>query len=326
VELKFTVNRSIRACDDDTFCLAGPGAKPHVIVQQILAPGETADVWLPEPRAGLRLRSPQVAEALSGTALELAGQIVCRHERFVVENSVDSHRSIPIHNPNSWPIVLRVEKTAWTGDVLTAARVTNLQEFRDLFAQQVISPSEHIVVGQQVILFTDLRGSTAMYLGIGDAPAYALVRDHFDLLRGAIRDHRGGIVKTIGDAVMAVFSNPGDALRAVQQMHAQMQRVLAPRGQPLHLKSSLHLGPCLAVNANDCLDYFGTTVNLAGRLVDCCRGGDLACSDDFFRSPETRAFLDENSYRSEPAEMTFRGFARPTKLWRVSFYNLPPAI
>jgi adenylate cyclase len=320
VELKFTINPTIKKCDEDTFCLAGPGSKPHVIEQRIIEPGGHLTLLLPHRRDGLRLRSPQVSRVISGAALNGIDNVICHREGFLAEARGNS--SVQLHNPNDVPIVVQLERTHWSEDILTAACVTNLQEFRDLFSQQVISPSEQIVVGQQIILFTDLRGSTAMYCGIGDAPAYALVRDHFHLLRDAIQEHRGGIVKTIGDAVMAVFSNAGDALRAVLKMHAAMRQVLAPPGQPaLLLKSSLHLGPCLAVNANDRLDYFGTTVNLAARLVGCCEGGDLAVSDEFFRRPETQSFFQENQLPAVPLEMQFRGFDSPAKVWRIPAFR-----
>ncbi len=96
------------------------------------------------------------------------------------QHSADN--SARVHNPNPFSVVLSLDQVGWSEDILTAARVTNWQEFRDLFAHEVISPAEEITVGSQVVLFTDLRGSTAMYRSIGDAPAYALVRDHFDIL------------------------------------------------------------------------------------------------------------------------------------------------
>ena len=157
-----------------------------------------------------------------------------------------------------------------------------------------------------------------MYRGIGDAPAYALVRDHFRLLHDIIAEHRGGIVKTIGDAVMAVFSNATDALHAVYKMHVELARIgSAPNQTRLTLKSGLHIGPCLAVNANERLDYFGTTVNLAARLVDCCSGGDLAVSDEFYSRAETQRFVAENRLTGEATEMRFRGFEVPTKVWKI---------
>ncbi len=56
------------------------------------------------------------------------------------------------------------------------------------------------------ILFTDLRGSTAMYAERGDPRAYRLVRDHSAILADAIDGHNGALVKTIGDAIMATFA------------------------------------------------------------------------------------------------------------------------
>ena len=127
-------------------------------------------------------------------------------------------------------------------------------------------------MGEQSLLFTDLRGSTAMYHDLGDARAYAQVRNHFSVLSDAIQKNHGGIVKTIGDAVMAAFSNPGDAFAAAAAMFAGIAEAnrQSPERQQLVLKAGLHVGPCLAVNANDRLDYFGTAVNLAARLVDYC--------------------------------------------------------
>ena len=58
------------------------------------------------------------------------------------------------------------------------------------------------------LLFSDLKGSTALYDAIGDAAAYGLVREHFAYLAGIVREHDGAIVKTIGDAVMAAFHEP----------------------------------------------------------------------------------------------------------------------
>lgn len=98
----------------------------------------------------------------------------------------------------------------------------------------MISPSEEVTVGAQVVLFTDLRGSTAMYHDLGDAPAYARVRDHFAVLAEAVRAHHGAVVKTIGDAVMATFSRVDEALAAVRAMHRALDSAggKAPRRWP----------------------------------------------------------------------------------------------
>src|SRR5256885_12056167 len=145
-----------------------------------------------------------------------------------------------------------VESRAWVAEALTADRVTALQAFRDLFSDDVLRPGDEVSIGKVTLLFSDLRGSTALYQKIGDANAYHLVRDHFAFMAKAIRDHQGAIVKTIGDAVMAAFARPEDGLAAA----VEIQREVAAfnRDHPIEdgpdgssgaiaIKLGLHQGP-----------------------------------------------------------------------------------
>jgi adenylate cyclase len=74
------------------------------------------------------------------------------------------------------------------------------------------------------------------------------------------------------------------------------------------------MGPCIAVNQNGVLDYFGSTVNLAARLVALSAGGDLVVSDVVLADPELAALgLQAERFESEP-----RGFeGEPIVLWRI---------
>jgi class 3 adenylate cyclase len=323
VELKFAINPAVRPRDEQIYCIAGPGGTPHVISQLWLEAGEERVGKWPSPPRPLRVRSAQITGSLALDASEGAAPgrqlaISCAAGGFKLERETGgAEATARISNPNAFPVQLCLEQIGWGDDILTAARATNWQEFRDLFASEVISASEEITVGAQVVLFTDLRGSTAMYHGLGDAPAYALVRDHFAVLSGAIAAHRGTVVKTIGDAVMATFSRVDEALAAVREMHRTLSSTNGHGAQRLVLKSSLHVGPCLAVNANERLDFFGTTINLAARMIGCCEGGDLAVSDELFRRPEMREFLDSSSEPPEPSEVHFRGFETPHLVWRL---------
>ncbi|HWD20656.1 MAG TPA: DUF5939 domain-containing protein [Verrucomicrobiae bacterium] len=329
VELKFAVDPAVRPAEEQTFCLAGPGGKPHVVSQAWLEPGETRAWNWPRTRRQLWLQSPQVRQR---ARLEAAGgkiQVDCPPAEFVVRalapaSPESATLEAELHNPNSFPVLVSVQDEAWSEDILTAARVTNWQGFHDLFSSEVISPTEQVIVGSQVILFTDLRGSTAMYSGLGDAPAYVLVRNHFAVLTEAIGAHRGRIVKTIGDAVMAAFSGVDEALAAVRRSFLELPRANPGLASPLVLKASLHLGPCLAVNANDRLDFFGTTVNLAARMVESCRGDDLTVSDELFQRPEMAAFVKQCGSAPEPAEVQCRGIPAPQRVWRLRMSGVAP--
>src|SRR5690606_11878588 len=126
---------------------------------------------------------------------------------------------VHVHNESDAEQLVIVDRTPWSDDAVTAAEVTARQQFRDLFASEALRPGQQISVGSMTVVFTDLRSSTELYRRVGDAVAFGHVLDHFDALRGAIAANGGTIVKTIGDAVMAVFDRPAravDALLAAQ--------------------------------------------------------------------------------------------------------------
>jgi len=317
VELKFSVHPAVRPCDEQTFCLVGPGGKPHIVSQLYVEPGQQRDWDVPELTPDLRLRSLQVKASTPLPAADM--EVVCHPERFELRVSPtrSKHPKVRVANPNAFPVLLALEQHDWDDEILTASRVTNWQEFRDLFATEVISPTEQITVGAQVVVFTDLRGSTAMYNRIGDAPAYALVRDHFKIMHDVVAAHHGTVVKTIGDAVMAVFSDLPEALAAVRQMHTQLAGIKSRTGEKLELKSALHTGSCLAVNANERLDFFGSTINLAARLVEHGRGGDLIITDETYWRDETRKFLGTAGDPGVSEEEHFTGAPAAVKFWRI---------
>src|SRR6185312_1076960 len=101
--------------------------------------------------------------------------------------------------------------------------------------------TEGLGIRQVTLLFTDLKGSTAMYDRLGDLNAYALVREHFALLGAIVQEHSGAVVKTIGDAVMAVFSRPPDAVAASLRILSEIERFNDAHGAPsLILKIGAH--------------------------------------------------------------------------------------
>src|SRR5262249_49062743 len=126
--------------------------------------------------------------------------------------------TITFRNDAGFELAALIEDRAWTREALTAPEVISLQAFRDLFAAATLRPGDEAGVSQVSLLFTDLQGSTALYERVGDAQAYNIVREHFALLAGIVRDHEGAVVKTIGDAVMASFDDPANAVKAALAM------------------------------------------------------------------------------------------------------------
>src|SRR3990167_1615178 len=103
-----------------------------------------------------------------------------------------------------------------------------------------------------------------MYAERGDPVAFVEVKKHFEVVFAIVRKHRGAVVKTIGDAVMAAFNEPLDAIKAAHAIH----EAFPPNGGPLaiRLRISINTGTCIAVRLNAAIDYFGHAVNLAAKL------------------------------------------------------------
>jgi class 3 adenylate cyclase len=227
---------------------------------------------------------------------------------------------LDVTNADGRDVVAVVERTAWLDDVATALDVVALPGYADLFTADVLAPGERIAVRRVTILFSDLRGSTALYRRVGDAAAYALVRDHFRAVRAAIRAHHGMFVKTIGDAVMASFRTPAAAVAAAVDMHRAVGRLAVPAGcDPLVLKTGVHEGPSIVVNAGGLLDFFGTTTNLAARAQHEARGGDVILSAAVAADEDVARVLADVPHAAEAFDATLKGFDAPIPLRRVTW-------
>ncbi len=179
-----------------------------------------------------------------------------------------------------------------------------LPEFQRLFPQEKLLPDESLEVSRVALLFTDLAGSTALYAARGDPRAYHLVRLHFDVLFEVADRNTGTVVKNIGDAIMAAFQTPAEALRAALAMQAGISQLNAVQrlteGERLILKIGLHSGPCLNVTLNDRPDYFGTTVNVAARVQLLSHGYDVVFTDVIRRDQAAAKLLNGRGVETMP--------------------------
>jgi class 3 adenylate cyclase len=175
---------------------------------------------------------------------------------------------------------------------LNGKRLLTTQAFRDLFRSEVIKAREGIGIKDITLLFTDLKGSTALYDRIGDLNAFALVQQHFDLLQDIVARHNGAIIKTIGDAVMATFLEPGDAVAAAISMQNEIGQFNAKQpDRALILKIGIHKGAAIAVTLNERLDYFGQTVNIAARVQQFADAEEIVVSEDVYTDESVQALL-----------------------------------
>lgn len=202
---------------------------------------------------------------------------------------------------------------------LTAKRMLSNQTFRDVFKADNLTIDQRLKITSLTFLFTDLKGSTALYERVGDLAAFDLVRAHFHALLEIIAAEKGAVVKTIGDAVMATFVQPDHALLAALRMRAAMEKLNADRGKSdLIVKIGIHEGPCLAVMLNERQDYFGQTVNIAARVQSLSTAQEIHITGPVIDAPGVAAILEKESIRPLRKEAALRGIAD-----KIVVYEIP---
>jgi class 3 adenylate cyclase len=202
---------------------------------------------------------------------------------------------------------------------LTAKRMLSNQTFRDVFKADNLDIDQRLKITSLTFLFTDLKGSTALYERVGDLAAFDLVRAHFRALLEIIASEKGAVVKTIGDAVMATFVKPEHAIAAGLRMRAAMDALNVERGtDDLVVKIGIHEGPCLAVMLNERQDYFGQTVNIAARVQGLATSQAIHATGGVVEEPAVSAILKERSITPIQKQAALRGIAD-----KVLVYEIP---
>src|SRR6266487_1479482 len=121
--------------------------------------------------------------------------------------------------------------------------------------------------GTVTFLFTDIEGSTSRWEHQPEAMRVALAR-HDALVRAAIVEHGGHVVKTMGDAFHAAFSRAPDAVVAVLDVQRHLQDEAWGEAGPLRVRMALHTGVAEERDG----DYYGPVLNRAARLMSAGHG------------------------------------------------------
>lgn len=201
---------------------------------------------------------------------------------------------------------------------LTAKRLLSNQAFRDLYRTDTLDVDQRLKITSLTFLFTDLKGSTALYDRVGDLVAYDLVRAHFRVLHDIVASESGAVVKTIGDAVMATFPTPDRAVAAALRMREAMHELKAgDRGEDMLLKIGIHEGPCLAVMLNDRQDYFGQTVNIASRVQGLADARAIFASRSVVENPAVAAVLATSGVKPVSQQHALRGVGEALTLYEI---------
>lgn len=319
VEVTFRVHPSIRDIPDVMYCSAEPAKKSHIRIQHRVRPGAEIQVRPALDPGRYRARDT------GGNAFYLDiddvedGESSVRWNPDAGTNPIKARRSatLTLTNQSQKEQLFTVEQASWSDYALRARQLFGYHEFRDLFSEEYLGADVRLSVGEQTILFTDVVGSTAFYVTRGDPAAFVEIKKHFDDVFAIVAEFRGAVVKTIGDAVMATFGDPLDAIRAAEKIHNTFPPSRAD--SPIRLRISINTGACIAVKFNANIDFFGSTVNIAAKLQALVETCQISMSDVTYQAPGVAAYLAERGADLESVAYCSRVFpdSIPAKRWTL---------
>ncbi len=319
VEVTFRVHPSVRDVPDQIYCSAEPAKKDHIRIQWTV-PGKGKVRALPRLKPG---RYTVWKHHEGGWYLDIDddGDNTVRWEAHPEGHVVKaiSEAAIEFENDGPEPDMFTVEEAKWSDHALRAGQLLSFQEFRDLFSEEYIGSDVRLGVGEQTLLFTDVVGSTAFYALRGDPAAFMEIKRHFDEVFAIVAENRGAVVKTIGDAVMATFVDPVDAVKASAKIHRTFHPTRADT--PIRLRISLNTGPCIAVRLNSNADFFGGTVNVAAKLQALAEGYQIAMSDATYNGPGVAEYLSAEKADLDALEYTSKALPAVVHVKRWSVFR-----
>jgi class 3 adenylate cyclase len=223
------------------------------------------------------------------------------HRRQFTFWDVDQARTLAAGIPNAQlTLVEGAEAAAYLGD--TDAVLSAVSEFLGPQQAQPAAPPAGEVV---TILFTDITSSTPLTQRLGDADFHELRRAHNEIVREALRACGGSEIKHTGDGIMASFTSAARALAAA----IAVQRKVAERNDPnLQVHVALNAGEPIAEDS----DLFGTAVDLASRIRDQARAGEILVSDVVRQLVAGKGYLF-----ADRGDVALRGFEDPVRLYEV---------
>ncbi|EMO60480.1 adenylate/guanylate cyclase catalytic domain protein [Leptospira borgpetersenii serovar Pomona str. 200901868] len=315
IEVTFHIHPSIRKIQKRYFCAAEPATKAHIWFQRTVQPGKEYVTNLLLNEGIFRLR---VAGKKRYNLLKLQSSS-SDHFRWAADQLEEKLTAKPmptaqIYNTEKSPRIFIIEERKEDSISLRPAELFNFQDFRDLFTEQAIASDLQLDIGVQTILFTDIVGSTRFYIAEGDSGAFKEVREHFVQVFRIIKEHKGAVVKTIGDAVMASFSSPLHSLLASIELQKVFQ--ISPENR-IQIRVSVHLGQCLAVNLNSNIDYFGNTVNYASKLQGITEAGEITFSEAIFRDEEIRNHLKTTGMKVKRVPFKLPWFQKEDSVYKL---------
>ncbi|MCM2353244.1 MAG: DUF5939 domain-containing protein [Pseudobdellovibrio sp.] len=283
IEVTFKPQSKFREIGSITYCAAEPAKKSHILMNWPASEMQSAKIDLKPGTYRARTLHSKKECAVKVEDKTASKQKINLDFKQPLMTLASGETEISYTGSEKDFFVF--ESLAWSDERYLAGEALSNTHIRTLVNDDLLKSGVKLDIGEQIILFTDIVGSTPMYKRLGDNKAFIAVQDHYVEIENIIKANSGVVVKFIGDAVMAAFTDASLAFKANQEIHSAFKN----NKDSLVLRTSFHIGQVLCVNMNVGLDYFGQTVNTAAKLQGWADGFETAVSEQTLqRVPESQ--------------------------------------
>jgi class 3 adenylate cyclase len=161
------------------------------------------------------------------------------------------------------------------------------------------------------VMFTDLKGSTALAEREGDMAVRAMLRDHNNIIFPQIENNEGVLVKSMGDGTLSYFENTQGALRAAVAIQKGFKdyNIKSGRKSPILIRVGIHTGNAIIEKH----DIFGDVVNTASRFESSSNPSEIYISEDTYN-----ALTDKNEIPCRfVKEISLKGKSEPFRAYKA---------
>jgi class 3 adenylate cyclase len=164
------------------------------------------------------------------------------------------------------------------------------------------------------VVFADLVGSTGIFERLGDETAGRFVTQLTSALSKTFEEHKGRVVKLLGDGLFVVFPAEADAVAACISIQSRLkEKPVYPggSGNAVQMQMGIEAGEVVEIDG----DCYGDAVNSAARLAD------LAGAEQILTSQRVRSALSpvQQAQMRSLGPMYLRGKNEVTEVFRVDW-------
>jgi hypothetical protein len=292
IEVTFKIHPSILKVQQEFYCAAEPAKKPHIILQKRIEPKSNYQFNINFIKEIYRLRwKGQKKYILLKYNTEGKEELII-NQFFTEDQLIELKQNSQITIFNESEEVKEIILEYFTEDelYLRPSELFNVQDFRDLFSEQVLNTNIKLDIGIQYLMLIDVVGSTKLYIEKGDDFAFYKIKKFFEVAYSLIKNFKGAIVKTMGDAIFASLPDEDSLLSCAKEILKTF------KNEDIHIRIVLNSGKVFAVNLNTGIDYFGTPVNLLAKMEKYLNSQQIAVPEHIYKKDPNKHYFNDLEY------------------------------